>query len=149
MTSVLRFCSWLLVPVLAFCSLAVMAEPIDGAAQALHLLGYLGADYPATVANGQVIDSGEYREQLEFLTVLQGLIVALPARNEQAELQQGVASLRQGIEGRVDGGQVALQARQLAATLASAYGVSQTPAITPDPSRGAALQRVPRRQRRG
>ena len=139
MTSVLRFCSWLLVPVLAFCSLAVMAEPIDGAAQALHLLGYLGADYPATVANGQVIDSGEYREQLEFLTVLQGLIVALPARNEQAELQQGVASLRQGIEHRVDGGQVALQARQLAATLASAYGVSQTPAITPDPSRGAPL----------
>ena len=96
-----------------------MAEPIDGAAQALHLLGYLGADYPATVANGQVIDSGEYREQLEFLTVLQGLIVALPARNEHTELQQGVASLRQGIEQRVDGGQVALQARQLAATLAS------------------------------
>ena len=61
MTSVLRFCSWLLVPVLALCSLAVMAEPIEGAAQALHLLGYLGADYPTTVANGQVIDSGEYR----------------------------------------------------------------------------------------
>jgi len=139
MTSVLRFCSWLLVPVLALCSLAVMAEPIEGAAQALHLLGYLGADYPATVASGQVVDSGEYREQLEFLTVLQGLIVALPARSEQAELEQGVASLRQGIEQRVDGGQVAQQARQLAATLASAYGVSQTPAITPDPSRGASL----------
>ncbi|WP_339411561.1 FTR1 family protein [Pseudomonas sp. EA_35y_Pfl2_R5] len=139
MTSVLRFCSWLLVPVLALCSLAVMAEPIEGAAQALHLLGYLGADYPATVANGQVIDSGEYREQLEFMTVLQGLIVALPARNEQAELEQGVASLRQGIEQRVEGSQVAQQARQLSATLATVYGVSQTPAITPDPSRGAPL----------
>jgi high-affinity iron transporter len=84
MTSVLRFFSWLLLPVLAVCSLTVMAEPIDGAAQALHLLGYLGADYPATVANGQIIDSGEYREQLEFLTVLQGLIVALPARRRVA-----------------------------------------------------------------
>ena len=139
MTSVLRFFSWLLLPVLAACSLTVMAEPIEGAAQALHLLGYLGADYPATVANGQIIDSGEYREQLEFLTVLQGLIVALPARSEQAELEQGVATLRQGIEQRVDGGQVAAQARQLATTLATAYGVSQTPAITPDPSRGAPL----------
>ena len=139
MTSVLRLCSWLLVPVFALCSLTVMAEPIEGAAQALHLLGYLGADYPATVANGQVIDSGEYREQLEFLTVLQGLIVALPARGEQAELQQGVASLRTGIEQRADGNQVAQQARELAATLAAAYGVSQAPAITPDPSRGAPL----------
>jgi len=139
MTTLLRFFSWLLLPVLALCSLAVLAEPIDGAAQALHLLGYLGADYPATVANGQIVDSGEYREQLEFLAVLQGLIVALPARSEHAELEQGVAELRQGVEQRAAGDRVATQARQLAATLAKAYGVSQVPAITPDPSRGAVL----------
>ncbi|WP_298185025.1 cytochrome c/FTR1 family iron permease [uncultured Pseudomonas sp.] len=139
MTTVLRYFSWLLLPVLALCSLTAMAEPIEGAAQALHLLGYLGADYPATVANGQVVDSGEYREQLEFLTVLQGLLVALPARPEQVQLQQGVARLREGIEQRVGGAQVAQQARQLAATLAAAYEVSQAPAITPDPSRGAPL----------
>ncbi|MGE8499940.1 MAG: FTR1 family protein [Pseudomonas sp.] len=139
MISPFRFFSWLLVPVLALCSLAVMAEPIEGAAQALHLLGYLSVDYPATVANGQVVDSGEYSEQLEFLAVLQGLIVALPARDEQPTLQQGVAALRQAIEQRADGNQVALQARQLASTLATAYEVSQTPAITPDPARGAPL----------
>jgi high-affinity iron transporter len=139
MTSPLRYFSWLLLPVLAFCSLAVMAEPIEGAAQALHLLGYLGADYPATVANGQVVDSGEYREQLEFLTVLQGLVVALPARREQAELQQGLARLRHSVELRVAGAQVSQHAHELAVSLANAYGVSQVPAITPEPSRGAAL----------
>lgn len=139
MTSPMRFFSWLLVPVLALCSLAVLAEPIDGAAQALHLLGYLSVDYPATVASGQVVDSGEYQEQLEFLAVLQGLVVALPARDEQPALQQGVVALRQAIEQRADGNQVAQQARQLAATLATAYNVSQTPAITPDPARGAPL----------
>ncbi len=139
MTSASRYFSWLLLPVLALCSLVVMAEPIEGAAQALHLLGYLGADYPATVANGQVIDPDEYREQLEFLTVLQGLVVALPAHRQQAELQQGLVSLRQGIEQRVAGVQVTQQARQLAATLATAYDVNQAPAMTPDPSRGAPL----------
>ncbi|MEX6500876.1 FTR1 family protein [Pseudomonas zhanjiangensis] len=134
-----RILPWLLVPVLALCSLCALAEPAADAAQALHLLGYLGADYPATVANGEVVDAGEYREQLEFLGVLQGLIVALPARREQVELEQGIASLRQGIERREQGSAVAAQARQLAATLARAYAVSQTPAITPDPARGAPL----------
>ncbi|MBT8765864.1 FTR1 family protein [Metapseudomonas boanensis] len=134
-----RFLSCLLLPLLAICSFNLMADPADGAAQALHLLGYIGADYPATVANGDVIDQGEYREQLEFLGVLQGLIVALPARTEQRDLVSGVASLRQAVEARQEGDKVARQARQLAAHLAVAYDVSQTPAITPDPARGAPL----------
>ncbi len=120
MTSPFRFLSGLLVPVLALCSLAVMAEPIDGAAQALHLLGYLSVDYPATVASGQVVDSAEYSEQLEFLAVLQGLIVALPARDEQPSLQQGVAALRQAIAQRADSNHVAEQTRQPASPLAKA-----------------------------
>lgn len=139
MTTLLRFISWLLLPMLALCSLTVMAEPIDGAAQALHLLGYLGADYPVTIVDGQVVDSGEYREQLEFLAVLQGLIVALPARSERAGLEQGVAQLRKAIEQRAPSDQVVTLARQLSATLARVYGVRQVPAITPDPARGAPL----------
>jgi high-affinity iron transporter len=116
-----------------------MAEAGDGAAQALHMLGYLGADYPATVADGKIIDASEYQEQLEFLTVLQGLIVALPAQEGRDELVSGVASLRKNIEQREDGGKVAIQARQLAANLVSTYQVSQAPAITPDPTRGEPL----------
>ncbi len=139
MNPVLRFISWLMLPVLALCSVAVLADPLEGAAQALHLLGYLGADYPATVSEGHIIDEGEYREQLEFLTVLQGLIVALPARSEQPELQQDALTLRQAIEQRADGARVADQARQLAMHLAQAYDVSQTPTLTPDPARGAPL----------
>ncbi|WP_339513871.1 FTR1 family protein [Pseudomonas sp. RL_15y_Pfl2_60] len=134
-----RILSWLLLPLMALCSLSVLAEPVDGAAQALHMLGYLGADYPATVANGEVVDAGEYREQLEFLGVLQGLILALPANDSREQLQAGVASLRTKVEQRDEGTEVSLQARQLAALLASAYEVSQTPSITPDPARGAPL----------
>ncbi|CAE6950480.1 Cytochrome c family protein [Pseudomonas marincola] len=134
-----RLICWLLLPLTLLCSLAAMAEAGDGAAQALHMLGYLGADYPATVADGKIIDASEYQEQLEFLTVLQGLIVALPAQEGRDELVSGVASLRKNIEQREDGGKVAIQARQLAANLVSTYQVSQAPAITPDPTRGEPL----------
>ena len=46
--------SWLMLPLLASLSFLAIGEPLDGAAQALHLIGYIGADYPATVAGGQV-----------------------------------------------------------------------------------------------
>ncbi|MCY1262064.1 FTR1 family protein [compost metagenome] len=134
-----RLLSWLLMPLMLVCSFGLMADQTEGAAQALHLLSYIGADYPATVVDGKVIDASEYREQIEFLGALQALIVALPARDGQKELEQGVASLYQAIEAKQDGASVARQARQLATRLAAAYEVSQAPLITPDPARGAPL----------
>jgi len=134
-----RLLAWLLWPLLALSSTALLADPVENAAKALHLLDYIGADYPATVEAGKVVDDGEYREQLEFTDVLQGLISGLPARAERQALEQGVVSLRQAINQRQDGASVARQARQLGAQLAVAYEVSQAPVITPDPSRGAPL----------
>lgn len=139
MTSRSRFLAWLLLPVLTFCSLAASANSPEGASQALHLIDYIGADYPPTVENGKVIDETEYREQLEFLAVLKGLIADLPQRPERDELVQGVNALQTAIEKREDGTAVAREARQLGAKLAVAYEVSQAPAITPDPTRGAPL----------
>ena len=75
-----RFLPWLMWPVLALCSFAVSANSPDGASQALHLIDYIGADYPPTVEDGHVIDETEYHEQLEFLGVLKGLIAELPER---------------------------------------------------------------------
>ena len=100
---------------------------------------YIGADYPPTVEDGKVIDETEYREQLEFLTVLKGLIADLPERPERAALAQGVTALQSAIEQRQDGASVAREARQLGAKLAVAYEVTQAPVITPDPTRGAPL----------
>lgn len=134
-----RLLALLVLPVLVFCSFNLLADTVDGAPKALHLLDYIGADYPATVEDGKVIDDSEYREQVEFLGVLQGLIADLPAKPEKAELEQGIASLRKAVDERVDGNQVARLARQMGARLAVAYEVSQAPIITPDPSRGAPL----------
>ncbi|EPL14592.1 c-type cytochrome, partial [Pseudomonas sp. CF161] len=134
-----RFLAWLVLPLLALCSANLLADTVEGAPKALHLLDYIGADYPSTVEAGKVIDDAEYSEQLEFLGVLQGLIADLPAKPEKAELETGVSSLRSAIDGREDGAAVARQARQLGAKLAVAYEVSQAPIITPDPTRGAPL----------
>ncbi|MGQ8919107.1 FTR1 family protein [Pseudomonas lundensis] len=134
-----RFLVWLMLPMLALCSFVVSANSPEGASQALHLIDYIGADYPPTVDQGKVIDETEYREQLEFLAVLKGLIADLPERPERAELAQGVNALQTAIEQREDGAAVAREARQLGAKLAVAYEVSQAPVITPDPARGAPL----------
>ncbi|KPX94923.1 cytochrome c/FTR1 family iron permease [Pseudomonas meliae] len=128
-----RFLAWLLIPLLALCSGVTLADPVEGAAQALHLLDYLGADYPATVADGKVVNSAEYQQQVDNLAALQSLVVALPQRAERADLERAVTQLKSAVAGR------AHQARQLSAKLALAYEVSQAPAITPDPARGAPL----------
>lgn len=139
MAAPFRFLVWLALPLLTLCSVAVLADPLEGAPQALHLLDYIGADYPATVEAGQIVDASEYREQLEFIQVLEGLIVALPAKPQKPELTQGISALRSAIDQRQDGGDVARLARRLGATLAVTYEVSQAPVITPDPARGAPL----------
>jgi high-affinity iron transporter len=134
-----RFLSWLVLPVIAFCSFNALADTVEGAPQALHLLDYIGADYPETVQAGKVINKAEYQEQLEFTNALQGLIATMPAKPEKAGLEQGVSTLRDAIAARQDGADVARQARQLGAKLAVTYEVSQAPIITPDPTRGAPL----------
>jgi len=139
MTAPSRFLAWLVLPLLALCSFNLFADTIEGAPKALHLLDYIGADYPPTVEAGKVVDSAEYSEQLEFLGVLQGLIADLPVKPEKAELEAGVSRLRSAVGAREDGAAVARQARQLGAKLAVAYEVSQAPIITPDPTRGAPL----------
>ncbi|WMW06352.1 FTR1 family protein [Pseudomonas entomophila] len=126
-------------PLLALGSTLALAEAPADAAKALHLLDYIGADYPPTVRDGKVVDTGEYREQQEFSALLAELVKGLPANAERAGLEQGVQALRQAIEQRQDGSTVAHQARQLGARLAVAYEVSQAPVITPDAARGAAL----------
>ncbi|SDN81036.1 high-affinity iron transporter [Pseudomonas arsenicoxydans] len=139
MTAPSRFLAWLVFPLFALCSFNLLADTVEGAPQALHLLDYIGADYPNTVQAGKVIDEGEYREQLEFIKVLEGLIAAMPVKPEKAGLEQGISTLRNAIAARQDGADVARQARQLGAKLAVAYEVSQAPIITPDPTRGAPL----------
>lgn len=122
---------------LTLCSSVLAASPEAG--KALHLLSYIGADYPATVENGEVIDAGEYAEQVEFLAVLDGLLAQLPTQPESPALIAGVAQLKTMIDQRQEGAEVSVLARKLAGQVAQLYGVEQTPEVTPDATRGAPL----------
>ena len=113
MTAPFRFLAWLMLPALMSCSFNLLAATAEGAPQALHLLDYIGADYPPTVQAGKVVDDSEYREQVEFLGVLQGLVADLPQRPERAELVKGVNELLAAVTAHADGATVARQARQL------------------------------------
>ncbi|WP_084166519.1 cytochrome c/FTR1 family iron permease [Stutzerimonas azotifigens] len=115
------------------------AETLEGAEQALHLLGYLAADYPSTVDAGVVVDNAEYGEQLEFAERLQGLILALPPRAGRAGLVEAGETLARAIAAKAPGEQVGVQARRLAERLAAEYEVVRSPSITPDATRGAPL----------
>jgi high-affinity iron transporter len=139
MTAPSRFLAWLMLPLFALCSFNLLADTVEGAPQALHLLDYISADYPETVQADKVINKAEYQQQLDSIRALQGLIATMPAKPEKAGLEQGVSTLRDAIAARQDGADVARQARQLGAKLAVAYEVSQAPIITPDPTRGAPL----------
>jgi len=139
MISPSRFLARLLLPLLALCSLDLLADPVDGAPQALHLLDYISADYPGTVQAGSIVNQGEYRAQQASIKALQALVADMPVTPEKAALEQGVSDLGGALDARQDGADVARQARQLGAKLAVAYEVSQAPIITPDPTRGAPL----------
>jgi high-affinity iron transporter len=138
MSGLARLLSILVVWGLFGATLAVAGER-DDAARALHLLGYIGADYPGTVAAGEVVDPAEYAEQLEFLQVLGQLIDALPERNGREQLALAVNQLQAAIRQRAAGESVAVQARSLATRLATLYEVPQTPPALPDPARGEPL----------
>jgi high-affinity iron transporter len=134
-----RFLAWLLLPLLAACSFQLLAAPAEGAPQALHLLDYIGADYPDTVQAGSITDQAGFRVQQDSVKTLGRLIAVMPAKPEKAALEQSLAALGNSIDAHQDGADVARQARQLGAKLAVAYEVSQAPVITPDPVRGAPL----------
>lgn len=134
-----RLLAWLLLPLFAACSVQLLAAPAEGAPQALHLLDYIGADYPDTVQAGSITDQAGFRAQQESAKTLGSLIAAMPAKPEKAALEQSLTALGNSIGARQDGADVTRQARQLGAKLAVAYEVSQAPVITPDPARGAPL----------
>ena len=98
MTGPSRLLALLVLPLLALCSFNLLADTVDGAPKALHLLDYIGADYPPTVEAGKVIDESEYREQVEFLGVLQGLIADL---NEEGPRHSFVGRFIQPVDTRV------------------------------------------------
>lgn len=105
----------------------------------LHMLDYIGVDYPEFVQNGKILDDGEYVEQVEFAREVSERIAKLPAHEKQAELGLVASQLRDAIDARADGDQIGVLTAALSQQVRKAYPVTEAPRAAPDVTAAAAL----------
>lgn len=138
-TRYLRVCLLALaviVPVLAF---AAASDWRESAQTAVHMLDYIGVDYPEFVQDGKVLNEAEYREQLEFAGQVQALIAQLPGNPKRAQLENTAARLRALVEDKAAGTRVAQASGDLRGAIIDAYALTVAPQDAPDLARAAAL----------
>ena len=118
-----------------------MAAPTDAekAQTIVHMLDYLGVDYPQTVRDGQVINREEYAEQREFAAQVITLLGDLPATPEQAMLLQQSRALLNRIEAKTSGSEISTLADQLHIGVIHTWGLNVAPRQPPDLRQAGAL----------
>lgn len=122
-----------------FCLIPASQAAEDAAASVVHILGYIGVDYPATVAKGKVIDSTEYAEQREFAGRARQLLDSLPVVPEKAGLIKQATDLMRLINAKAPAEQVVKLTESMREVLVRAYNVSVAPRRAPDLSKAASL----------
>ena len=108
------------------------AADVDPFAPILHMLDYLGVDYPEAVKDGKVADQGEYDEQVEFSTNVRAMIGELPARPERAGLEVAATRLAAAVRDKRPGDEVAKIAGELRGRIIEVYRVQVSPRRAPD-----------------
>lgn len=118
-----------------------MAELTDKEqAQAIvHMLDYVGVDYPESVQDGQVIHAEEYVEQREFAAQALSLLGQLPTVPEQPAVVQQARELLARIEAKASGREIATLANQLLIRVIQAWKLSVAPRQPPDIQQGKQL----------
>ncbi len=124
---------------LVFTGMVRAAAAADLAPTIVHMLGYIGVDYPGTVRNGKVTDSAEYAEQREFAGRVRELLGQLPETPEKAALLKQAGELTRRIERKTPGAEVATLTDQMRDTLLRAYNVTVAPRQAPDLAQAAKL----------
>jgi high-affinity iron transporter len=122
--------------------LLVFAWPLTAGASpetVVHLLDYIGVDYPEFVRNGKVLDAAEYREQQEFAGQVIALLRASAANPRREALIASASRLAERIEAKAPGEEVAGLAASLRGGVIEAYGLSVAPRRVPDLHAGARL----------
>jgi len=102
----------------------------------LQLVDYVGVDYPEAVADGSVVNAGEYAEMQEF----SGRIVELAGQlGAQREVADGARQLRALIRAKAPAADITAVTARLRDRIMAAHPVTLTPAAAPDLARAAAL----------
>lgn len=107
----------------------------------LHMLDYIGVDYPEFVQNGEILSEAEYQEQLEFSSEVSKRLSGLPdpASGDKNALTDQAQALQDAIHARADGSEVARLSTALGEALRSAYPVTESPRAAPDVASAAQM----------
>ena len=111
----------------------------DAAQTIVHLLDYVGVDYPEFVKDGKVVDESEYVEQLEFSGQVIALLGTLPENPAKARLSERAATLKSRIEAKAPGAEVSKLAGELRWNVIEAYRLAVAPKRAPDLARAEKL----------
>jgi high-affinity iron transporter len=103
----------------------------------VHLLDYIGVDYPHFVQNGEVLDAAEYKEQQEFSHQVIELLQRSPEMPARGELVRAATALAERIDAKAPGAQIAQQAAALREQVITAYRLGVAPRRAPDLEAGA------------
>ncbi|BAZ92543.1 hypothetical protein TspCOW1_25770 [Thiohalobacter sp. COW1] len=95
--------------------LSVLAQVDTG--RLVQMVDYIGVDYAAAVADGEIISQGEYREMQDFAAAVRRQIAALEAGKASAELADQARQLQQLVAEREAPAEVAGAAAALSRQL--------------------------------
>src|SRR5215470_8759598 len=113
--------------------------PGERAQIVLHILDYVGVDYPGAIKDEKVADEGEYAEQVEFVVQARSLLDQLERRPEHAALAADADRLVALVKDKRPGPEVSALATRLRWAIIKAYAVEVAPRHPPDLREAAAL----------
>jgi high-affinity iron transporter len=111
----------------------------EAAQTIVHMLDYIGVDYPEFVKDGKVLDESEYAEQMEFSGQVLALLGTLPANPAKAKLEERAALLKSRLDAKATGAEVTKLAGELRWEVIDAYRLAVAPKRAPDLARAATL----------
>jgi len=123
------------------CALAAAQSAPGDAQTILHLLDYVGVDYPEAVADGKVRNADEYKEMVEFTGQVRTRIEGLAANARKTTLAAQAAALAKLVQSKAEPEAVAGAAAKLRWALIGAYGIRVAPQRAPDPAGAIELYR--------
>lgn len=130
------FALWLL---LAATLPAAAAGNLRDPATAMSLIDYVAAEYDSSVRGGQILDQGEYAEQVEFSTRVADMVREFPAHPQRGALSRQADELAAAVAARAPGTTIGRQADQLRRGIVVAYQVVVSPSRPPEPERARQL----------
>src|SRR5262249_2218506 len=127
--------SWLLLP------LTGLAQNMGatGAQGVVHMLDYIGVDYPGAVQDGKVKNEDEFKEMVEFTGQAATSLKELPANPRQPALIADAEKLSRMVKSKAAAADVAAVARKLRWDVIGAYDIAVSPKAAPDLVTGAKL----------